>query len=583
MLKGDFNGDPTRNLLDLPAPTPKRVYVLTEFPSKEELFRNQPFCGSVGNAFDKLLAEARIDRADCYFSFVTCEALPQGEFKIDGYYPKTKKATIPGFHKYLHDRWVHPKVASQQERILREIEAVRPEVIVCLGNAALHSVLGQWGIQAWRGSIASFKGIPVLATYSPQYIFRVWADRPVVVADLQRVRRVLDEGVAKEPEWDFIIEPDYRTAVDCLESIISGLECCKSPQPIACDIETRGGHINCIGLAWTTTEAITIPLISLECPSGYYSVEQEGRIVWLLYKILTHPNALIVGQNFSYDTQYIYRAWHFLARNVEDTMVMSHTLYPGMEKGLGFLSSMHSESHVYWKDEGKLWNPSMPETQHWEYNAKDCCRTLEVYYSLKETLRKENLTKVYERQMYRCWKTIRNTVLRGVRVDLNAKKQLQLRLFNEIQKAQAKVDRLVGHPLNVASNPQMKALFYDDLGQKLVYAKKANAQGVKPPTCNSDALDIIMEREPILAPLCIAIQELRSLGVFYSTFALAKLDYDSRMRTDYNVAGTETFRLSSRKNPFYSGMNMQNVPKGDEKEEGDTWDLLIMQTVEEFE
>lgn len=582
-MKGDFDGDHLRTTLDLPEPTHKRIFVLTEFPSKEELFRNKPFCGSVGHAFDKLLAEANLSREDCYFSYATCEALPTGVFKIDGYYPKTKKDTIPGFHQYLHDRWVHPKVASQQDRIHREIEACSPDVIICLGNAALHSLLGQWGIQAWRGSIASFKGIPVLATYTPQYLFRVWADRPVVVADLQRVRRILDEGVAKEPDWDFIIAPDFQRVRECLSTILFGLDNCKQPQPIACDIETRGGHINCIGLAWTTTEAICIPLISLECPDGYYATEQEGKLVHLLYLILTHPNALIVGQNFSYDTQYIFRAWHFLARNVEDTMVMSHTLYPGMEKGLGFLSSLHSESHVYWKDEGKLWHPGMPETQHWEYNAKDCCRTLEVYYSLKATLEKEGLYGVYCRQMKQVWKTVRNTMLRGVKIDEFARKQLQIRLFKEIQKAQLKVERLVGHAFNAKSPQQMKTFFYEDMGQKIVYAKKANAQGKKPPTCDSDALDVIMEREPILAPLCIAIQELRSLGVFYSTFAMAKLDWDRRMRTDYNVAGTETFRLSSRANPFGSGMNLQNVPKGDEKEDGDTWDLLVMQNVEDGE
>lgn len=542
-----------------------RVYVLTEFPSPEELLRNKPFCGSVGHAFDKMLVEAGLLRADCFFSYVTCKGLP-GLYKnkIDGHYPKTKRDTIYEFHKFLHDRWVHPDIAESQERIRGEIERLKPDVILCLGNASLHTLLGQWGIQAWRGSIASYEGIPVIATYTPQYIFRVWADRTVVVADLQRVRRILEEGVAAEPEWDFIIRPNFREAEQCLETILLGLDVAREPQPIACDIETRGGHINCIGFAWTTTEAITIPLISLECPHGFYSVEQEARLVWLIYKIFTHPKCIIVGQNFSYDTQYIFRAWHFLASWVEDTMIMQHTLYPGMEKGLGFLSSLHAESHVYWKDEGKLWNPKMPETQHWEYNAKDCCRTLEVYYSLRKTLQQEKLEHVYQRQMYRVWRTVQAAMRRGVGIDEARRKRLQIDLFHAIQKAQQRVNRLVGHELNVNSSPQMQKLFYQDLGQKVVYAKKANAEGKKPPTCDSDALDTIMEREPLLGPLCVAIQELRSLGVFYSTFAVAKLDYDRRMRSDYNIAGTETFRLASRQNPFGSGMNLQNVPKGDE-------------------
>jgi len=75
-----------------------------------------------------------------------------------------------------------------------------------------------------------------------------------------------------------------------------------------------------------------------------------------------------------------------------------------------------------------------------------------------------------------------------------------------------------------------------------------------------------MQREPITKPLIRAIQEYRSLGVFLSTFVLAGLDYDKRMRCSYNICGTETYRFSSSKNPFESGTNLQNIPKGNEED-----------------
>jgi DNA polymerase I-like protein with 3'-5' exonuclease and polymerase domains len=57
---------------------------------------------------------------------------------------------------------------------------------------------------------------------------------------------------------------------------------------------------------------------------------------------------------------------------------------------------------------------------------------------------------------------------------------------------------------------------------------------------------------------------LRSLGVFRSTFLEAPVDTDERMRCSFNITGTETFRFSSSENAFGSGMNLQNVPSGDE-------------------
>jgi DNA polymerase-1 len=111
----------------------------------------------------------------------------------------------------------------------------------------------------------------------------------------------------------------------------------------------------------------------------------------------------------------------------------------------------------------------------------------------------------------------------------------------------------------------MTRLFYGDLAIKPVMskAKKGIPAHV---TCDDNALVTIMQREPITKPLIRAIQEYRSLGVFLSTFVLAGLDYDKRMRCSYNICGTETYRFSSSKNPFESGTNLQNIPKGNEED-----------------
>jgi DNA polymerase-1 len=61
------------------------------------------------------------------------------------------------------------------------------------------------------------------------------------------------------------------------------------------------------------------------------------------------------------------------------------------------------------------------------------------------------------------------------------------------------------------------------------------------------------------------IQELRSLGVFLSTFIEAQPDRDGRIRCSFNIAGTDTYRFSSSANAFGTGLNLQNVPNGSEE------------------
>ena len=99
---------------------------------------------------------------------------------------------------------------------------------------------------------------------------------------------------------------------------------------LAVDIETRAGHIACVGIAWNERDALCIPLMCVERPAGYWSEQEEAQIAFALYQILTHPNCEVIGQNFSYDAQYFWRHLHFLPRLKRDTMLTQHTLFANL-------------------------------------------------------------------------------------------------------------------------------------------------------------------------------------------------------------------------------------------------------------
>jgi DNA polymerase I-like protein with 3'-5' exonuclease and polymerase domains len=160
--------------------------------------------------------------------------------------------------------------------------------------------------------------------------------------------------------------------------------------------------------------------------------------------------------------------------------------------------------------------------------------------------------------MKQFWLTLR-MMLRGVRCNEKIKGNLALELDTAKYNAEVRLNNIAGRDLNVRSPKQMKEFFYDELGCKIIYSRK----GKRGPTTDDAALTTIAKRHPVLRPVVEIISDIRSTGVFLSTFVNMSLDADRRIRCSYNVAGTETFRWSSSANAFDSGTNLQNVPEGD--------------------
>jgi DNA polymerase-1 len=144
---------------------------------------------------------------------------------------------------------------------------------------------------------------------------------------------------------------------------------------------------------------------------------------------------------------------------------------------------------------------------------------------------------------------------RGIRMDEALKGQYRNELVAAQFQRQETLNWLAGHELNPKSSTQLVKFFYDDLG--ITGIKNLAQDGL---TTNSKAIVTISEREPALKDVCQLIVELRSLGVFLSTFINAPNDTDGRMRCGYAIAKPITYRFSSSENAFGSGMNLQTIP-----------------------
>ena len=582
------------------------ILIVGESWGAEEARMKLPFMGKSGLLLELLLIDAGININECAFANVVNHRPPNNDMsQLFNHTARVRLKGLTPFKSLYPFEWVYEGINHLEELI----KYIQPDLIIGLGNYTLWALTGEshlsnkggrivpTGIGEYRGSQLYYKSedsenpqsIPFLPTYHPASTFRTYAWRAMIRYDLtRRVPLAFEVNGWEPPATNFIIRPSFEEVIETLEMLLEKARNCEKGMSLAVDIETRNNFIACIGVAWTKYKAICIPILTTEKDKkeGYWSLQEEVEITLLLEKLLTHDKVRIIGQNFSFDVQYIFSQMFFLPKIADDTMIKHHTAFPGggdpikktgpqglVQKSLNHLSSLYCKYHRYWKDEGKTWETSMPEEQLWTYNCKDCCATFEINEVLTEFIADQNLEEQYNFQMDQINNLAVPMMLRGVKINTQMRNKMAMELFDAVAMFETRIDGMLPKEIadglvekwtkNTAawyrSPVQLAKLFYDELGIRPVYNKAGN------PTTDKGALPIIAKREPIVAPIVEALGTLRSLGVFYDTFITSQLDIDNRMRCSFNVAGTDTFRWSSSTSAFGRGTNLQNIPKGDDE------------------
>ena len=161
-----------RSVVFSSGPDRARVMCVGEAPGAREDETGIPFVGRAGQLLDRLLLSVGLPREEVYI----CNVL---------------KCWPPG------NRNPQPKEIAQCSPFLRrQVALVRPEVLIAFGTFAAQTLLGKReSLGRLRGVVHTFEGVPLVATYHPAALLRNphWT-RPSW-EDLQRVRRVLMEGV----------------------------------------------------------------------------------------------------------------------------------------------------------------------------------------------------------------------------------------------------------------------------------------------------------------------------------------------------------------------------------------------------
>ncbi len=568
---------------------PARIMLVGEAWGTWDANKNMPFAGTPGEELNKMLHEAGIMRSECFVTNVVNHQPPGKaagrpfDNDITAWIPKAKSHVTADMVQ-LHDKMVAPIVAQGYQQLLKEIELVKPNLIIALGNVALWALCQKWGVDDWRGSmLQSPLGPKVIPTLHPARVLAEWKSRGDVVNDLRRAHREQWSREYKDkPVRTYIIRPNFDTVIAKLNSLLAGVA--NTDLWLDVDLETKSGHIACCGISWSQTEAMSVPFMVSGKKEGYWSAEEETEIVYLLYKLMTHSRVKVRWQNGLYDAQYIYRWWHFVPNGQQDTMIAQHSLFSDKPKSLAYQASVYSPWYVYWKDEGKNYDGKLTDDRNWAYNCDDCVYTRivgEAELAMVESFAKlpagakyhwPRVKEVYDFQQEMFWPVLK-AMKRGIRILDDQRTLLAQETQDAIAAREGLLYELIGQQINFDSSKQLQALFYADLQQPVIMTRAK--KGKKPmPTCDDEALGKIGAREPLLKPIVTCIQDIRTMGKFLEVI-LMKKDVDGRGRCSFNIGGSssgksapKTYRLSSSESAFGSGGNMQNIPSEKSKSVG---------------
>ncbi len=416
--------------VDPSGPRDALVVFVGDAPAKEDIYQNAPFSGVDGEHLTNCCRLAGIDRRKVYIT-----TLSKYRVKAD------KMANVPP-----------EDIISMGQKMMEEInELPNVRIIVPLGKYALSTLTNKSGITNFRGSpLPPALGIRhdcvVVPTFHPGHLNAVYKDWVLMVADLTKVRRIMDNNYQFNwPKYEFILRPSYGEVMDTI-SMIKNLK----PEFIAVDVETPKNLLSCIGIAWDRQNALCIPTMYGN-GNSYWKIENEMKIWRALDDLFqTVP---IGNQNIMFD-------WRILCQHgfqpmkaikegmlIRDPMLMHHCLYSEMRHGLDVIVSIYTDLPFFKKDEEEKKGSALiagKETEHWTYNSMDCIGAYWAIEELEKELIDENMFDTYKNLYSDMIPVLFEMNMRGVPVDINYLETIRRESTELVSQYNARIKELTG-------------------------------------------------------------------------------------------------------------------------------------------
>lgn len=145
------------------------VMFIGEGPGAEEDRTGRPFVGQAGQLLDRMISAIGLRRQQVYITNIV-------------------KCRPPGNRDPRDD-----EVAACSPYLDRQIDLIKPAVLVALGKPASHRLTGtKKPISALRGRWVSYHGIPLMPVFHPAYMLRTPSAKREAWEDLKKIKQRLE-------------------------------------------------------------------------------------------------------------------------------------------------------------------------------------------------------------------------------------------------------------------------------------------------------------------------------------------------------------------------------------------------------
>ena len=142
-----------------------------DVPAQEENGEGRPFPGAAGQLLTDIIVKGmKLRREDVYLcTIVKCQLAENRD---------------PG----------PAELGACEPFLVRQLQAIKPKVIVALGDAAAALLKTSEDITTLRGAWKTYQGIPLMPTYHPAHLLRNPDDKKLVWEDIKKVMAELKKG-----------------------------------------------------------------------------------------------------------------------------------------------------------------------------------------------------------------------------------------------------------------------------------------------------------------------------------------------------------------------------------------------------
>lgn len=512
-------------------PVPARIMLVGEAPGAREDDIARPFSGPAGRYLDRILSEVGMPRDSVYITNAArCR-------------PPDNATPTPG------------QIKACGVYMRSELEIVRPDYILVMGNAALKAILNTSGVMKKRGTSKVLpSGATAFVTVHPAAVLRNPGLDSGFRGDLLSFVR-LTKGEDTTPETESkLIRNSKSLAMLC--KMLASVE-----TPIAFDVETGStnayedegglhpwspdGVIHTCSFSWEPGKSY---VVALEHPESSWDIPIE-RVYSALDVALAGKK--MVGHNVKFDEAWM-RVKGVNLYSHFDTKLAAHLLDENRPSGLKPLARSLLGADDY--EAGISFGANVtPLRKLAIYNGKDTDYTLRLYHIFREDLKKHpRLARLFINLTMPACRAFVDFEEVGFPVDMDRLERRHRSILRKIKQVNDEMMEMLPEDLQDIANfrsPQfLGKWFFGHLKLPIVVRTPKGAAST-----NESALLQLVDKHPAVAKL----MELRKWQKNESTYTRNWMDRvrvagRPRLFTSYNISGTVTGRLSS---------NMQQVPR----------------------